>query len=62
MARGEDGEVAPADLGSFFARADHALHPVHEGVGIAALVGDVDVLVAVGAAGDDGVLRVRVAW
>src|ERR1700738_1844976 len=50
----EECEVAPADLGNLLAHADNALHPVEEGVGIAALRGDIDVREAIGSFADDG--------
>ena len=48
----QDREVAPADLRHLLAHPDHALGPVEQRVRVAALLGDVDVLVAVGAARD----------
>src|SRR3984893_7022748 len=38
----QDGKLAPADLRRFLTHTDHALHPVHKGIGIASLLRDVD--------------------
>src|SRR5882762_3102950 len=54
VARRDHLEVAPADLRDFLAHPDDALGPVQHRVGITALLGDVDVLVSVGALVDDG--------
>jgi len=47
--RHDHTEVSPADLRHFLAHPDNALGPVQHRVGIAALLGNIDVLVAVGA-------------
>src|SRR5205809_7551535 len=44
----EHFKVAPADLRNFVAHADDALSPVEQRIGIAPLLGGINVLIAVG--------------
>ena len=50
-------EVAPTNLGDFLAHADDPFSPVQKRIRMAPLDGGVDVLETIGAARDDGYVR-----